>query len=80
MIWKLLLTLAAGYTWTLYATARPGAGSGGFFQKTFVKGVTPGAPAVGSTISYVVGAKGLGGSDSATGGDGANGRLSFQVT
>lgn len=80
MLWRLILTLADGYTWYLYAIARPGAGSGGFFQKTFVRGVTPGAPVPGTTITYTIGAGAAGGADSASGGAGANGRMQFVVS
>jgi uncharacterized protein (TIGR02217 family) len=75
-----VLTLALGYTWTLYVSARPGGGSGSYDEKTFVRGVTPGAPNPGDVISYTVGSKGLGGSDSASGGDGGAARLQITVS
>lgn len=75
--WEVVLTLAAGYCWSLYAQGRPGAGAGGHFKKTFLRGVTAGAPVPGDHISYTVGAAGVGGADAANGGDGAKGRMKF---
>lgn len=79
MGWELILSLAAGYCWYPFAQARPGAGSGGYFRKVILS-TDPGAPIPGATITYTVGAKGLGGVDSASGGDGGHARIKITVS
>lgn len=78
MLWTLILTLQDGYTWTLLAETRPGGGSGAHSIVVFNRG-DAGAPAVGSTVNFHVGAKGVGGSSVASGGDGGHGRVRFTV-
>jgi hypothetical protein len=78
--WEVVLSLATGYCWKLYAAGRPGAGAGGYFSKTYTRSVTPGAPVPGDSLSYHVGAAGAGGSDTASGGAGAVGRMKFTVS
>jgi uncharacterized protein (TIGR02217 family) len=72
--WVLTLALQTGYCWTLTIMGRPGAGSGGHVKKTFIRG-NPGSPVPGDHISYTVAAKGAGGLDVGSGGDGADGRF-----
>lgn len=60
-----------------YAKGAAGGGGGAKLRKTYIYGVTAGAPAPGSTLPYVIGTKGLGGVSFANGGDGADGKIQF---
>lgn len=53
----------------------PGGGGGGYAKSVYVRGVTSGAPLIGSGLSYSVGAV----SSAANQGDGAAGRVKFTV-
>jgi len=60
-----------------YGKGSPSGGGGAKVTKTFIYGVTPGAPEPGSNLNYVIGPKGIGGVSFADGGDGADGHARF---
>ena len=65
---------------TVTQGAQGGAG-GGYSKSVYVRGVTAGAPAVGASLSWAVGAGTVGGNGSKVdGGTGANGRARFAYT
>lgn len=63
-----------------FAHAGPGGAGGAKTVKTYTYNVTPGFPVPGASLSYTVGAKGVGGISFANGGDGGDGEIDFSWT
>lgn len=74
-----VIDLSESLVSTCSATCRPGSGQGGYLLKQWNAG-DPGAPAPGTTLTFLVGGAGAGGADFDSGGNGGTGQIKFTVT